>query len=329
MKVALVLGAGGRVGAAYLAGALTALEIDLGFDARDADLIVGTSAGSLVGAVLRAGVPASDLAAWTVGARRTAAGSVLPAPDDVTEFPAVSVRDFLRPMRPPSLAFFARAVRAPWQFDLLRAYALHLPAGRHDLMPDLVWLDAVFGDAWPGDPTWLVAAGARSGRRRVLGRDRRDLPISAAVAASCAVPGYFSPVSVGTADDRERLVDGGVVSTTSADLVTSLDPPVDLAVVVAPMSTSGGAGTDLVGLMRRRVRRQVDREARVVAAHGIDVLRIEPGPEVSRLAGFDFMADDHAVDTVRAAVLETGALLRKQPLAARLDRLVHHHDHAA
>jgi NTE family protein len=318
MKVALVLGAGGRVGAAYLAGALTALEIDLGFDARTADLIVGTSAGSLVGAVLRAGVPASDLAAWTVGARCSPAGAVLPEPGNVTEFPSVSVRDFIRPLRPPSVSFFARAVRAPWQFDALRAYALHLPAGRHELRPELTWLDAAFGDAWPCAETWLVAAGARSGRRSVLGRDRYDVPVSASVAASCAVPGYFSPVSTG--DDHERLVDGGIVSTTNADLLTSAEPPIDLAIVIAPMSTAGGAGTDLVGLMRRRVRRQLDRELRVVAAHGIDVLRIEPGRDVSRLAGFDFMAEDNAVDIVRAAVLETGAALRSNPLLARVDR---------
>src|SRR6478672_1884140 len=67
-RVGLVLGGGGAVGAAYHAGALAALEHDLGWDARNADVILGTSAGSLVGALLRLGVPATDLAALTVGA---------------------------------------------------------------------------------------------------------------------------------------------------------------------------------------------------------------------------------------------------------------------
>jgi len=67
-RVGLVLGGGGAVGAAYHAGALAAIEQDLGWDARNAAVIVGTSAGSLVGALLRLGVPATDLAALTVGA---------------------------------------------------------------------------------------------------------------------------------------------------------------------------------------------------------------------------------------------------------------------
>ena len=66
-RVGLVLGGGGAVGAAYHAGALAAIEHDLGWDAHDADVIVGTSAGALVGALLRLGAPATDLAALTVG----------------------------------------------------------------------------------------------------------------------------------------------------------------------------------------------------------------------------------------------------------------------
>ena len=62
-KVAVVLGAGGTVGHAFHAGVLTALHDELGWDARRADLLVGTSAGSIVASMLRAGMPAADLAA--------------------------------------------------------------------------------------------------------------------------------------------------------------------------------------------------------------------------------------------------------------------------
>ncbi|MPY93695.1 MAG: patatin-like phospholipase family protein, partial [Acidimicrobiia bacterium] len=55
-RVALVLGAGGTVGHAYHAGTLAALGELTGWDARHADVVVGTSAGSIVGAMLRAGV---------------------------------------------------------------------------------------------------------------------------------------------------------------------------------------------------------------------------------------------------------------------------------
>src|SRR5450755_4572197 len=65
--VGLVLGAGGVVGQAYQAGVLAGLERQAGWDPRDAELIVGTSAGSVTGAALRVGVPATDLAAMAVG----------------------------------------------------------------------------------------------------------------------------------------------------------------------------------------------------------------------------------------------------------------------
>src|SRR5688500_669671 len=67
-RTGLVLGAGGIVGQAYHAGVLAALEHDLGCDPRTADVIVGSSAGSVTGTLLRLGVPASDLAAYAVEA---------------------------------------------------------------------------------------------------------------------------------------------------------------------------------------------------------------------------------------------------------------------
>ena len=75
--VGLVLGAGGVVGQAYHAGVLAVLEHDYGWDPRTADVIVGTSAGSITGTLLRAGVPASELAAWAVRAPLSAEGMVL------------------------------------------------------------------------------------------------------------------------------------------------------------------------------------------------------------------------------------------------------------
>src|SRR5437868_2709839 len=104
-RVALVLGGGGAMGAAYHAGALTALEQDLGWDAREAAVIVGTSAGSLVGALLRMDVPSSDLAALTVGAAALAASPALVASlSDRPEFPPVTLGSFLRLPRLPSPA---------------------------------------------------------------------------------------------------------------------------------------------------------------------------------------------------------------------------------
>src|SRR5580698_7831356 len=76
-SIGLVLGAGGVVGQAYQAGVLAALEREIGWDPRLATVIVGTSAGSVTGAALRVGVPATDLAATATGAPLSRRGSAL------------------------------------------------------------------------------------------------------------------------------------------------------------------------------------------------------------------------------------------------------------
>jgi len=60
-RVGLCLGAGGLMGQAYHAGVLAALQIELGWDARELELVVGTSAGAVTGALLRLGTSPLDL----------------------------------------------------------------------------------------------------------------------------------------------------------------------------------------------------------------------------------------------------------------------------
>ena len=56
-----MLGGGGVLGAAWMVGALTALEAELGVDVREFDEFVGTSAGSVLAGLLGAGVSVADL----------------------------------------------------------------------------------------------------------------------------------------------------------------------------------------------------------------------------------------------------------------------------
>ena len=72
--IGLVLGAGGIVGGAYHAGTLAAIHEVTGWDPRDADVIVGTSAGSAAGATLRAGLSGADMFARATGGQLSAAG---------------------------------------------------------------------------------------------------------------------------------------------------------------------------------------------------------------------------------------------------------------
>ena len=74
-RIGLVLGAGGVTGGAFHAGVLAALAEGTGWDPRRAEIVVGTSAGSVTAAALRAGLPAADLAARAEGRPLSAEGA--------------------------------------------------------------------------------------------------------------------------------------------------------------------------------------------------------------------------------------------------------------
>ncbi len=215
-RVGLVLGGGGVVGQAYHSGVLAVLEHDFGFDARTVDVIVGTSAGSITGTLLRLGVSAEDLAAWTVKAplsdegdvMRHVAGTRVP---DLAPFRPLSV--LRRPLGLPGRHMVQRALTRPWRFRPLAAGMALLPPGRHDIVEQLAALRELERPEWPQPPLWICAVRRRDGRRVVFGRPGTPpVPIHLAVAASCAVPGYFAPVQIG----GHSYLDGGVHSPTNA-----------------------------------------------------------------------------------------------------------------
>src|SRR4051812_27370312 len=136
MRVGLVLGGGGLSGIAFHAGALCAMEHDLGWDPRSAELIVGTSAGSVVGALLRFGVPASDLAARATGAVTSTGTTARPGPGARRRprpLPSLSARDLVRPLRLPHHSLVTSTLRHPWKADPLAALMTLARDGRADL----------------------------------------------------------------------------------------------------------------------------------------------------------------------------------------------------
>src|SRR4051812_32601356 len=120
-RVGLVLGGGGVLGQAFHAGTLAALEHDIGWDARDAEVIVGTSAGALGGAALRSGVPASALAAWCVGAPLWGVASELAARTELGEYDPFSLSQLRFGL--PDRALLARVLRRPWEVAPVTALA--------------------------------------------------------------------------------------------------------------------------------------------------------------------------------------------------------------
>lgn len=299
MRVGLVLGAGGVTGVAYHAAALAALERELGWDPRTADIVTGTSAGSVTGALLRRGISAGDMALIAVGDEPLATpGGIARALHDRPEFPSVSLRSLVGRPRLPSAALVGAWLRRPWRVDPISALISVLPDGQLDLTEHASALDELLGSPWPDDDLWICAVRHNDLRRVVFGRDLR-VRLAAAVAASCAIPGYFRPVQIG----RRAYLDGGVRSPTNADVLRR--SPLDLAVIVSPMSGRDLGRLGAVTAVRRHARGKLAGERRRLEAAGIPSVVIEPGPAVIEALGVDFMSHARTADIVEAAMADT------------------------
>jgi NTE family protein len=314
-SVGLVLGAGGIVGQAYHAGVLSALESELGWDPRSADVIVGSSAGSITGTLIRLGVPASDLVALATASPLSPEGRALMdrIRADQTELPSPPPANWFRPWRPPSIALLNEIARRPWAFRPEVAAITMLPAGRIDLTERAAGLHAMIGDHWP-DRLWICAVRRTDGVRTVFGTSGSpEAPLAAAVLASCAIPAYFAPVTIGGVE----YFDGGVHSLTNADVLSRRRP--DVVIAVSPMSTSRAAiGRRPDGLIRWSAHRRLERETRRLEAAGCAVIRIEPGTSALGVMGLNMMSDRRSPQVVDAAVDETIRAIAENRIPADL-----------
>jgi|tagenome__1003787_1003787.scaffolds.fasta_scaffold20936630_3 NTE family protein len=304
-RIGLVLGGGGVVGQAYHSGVLAVLQHDFGYDARSADLIVGTSAGSITGTLLRLGVSPEDLAAWTVKAPLSSDGAVLRqlADTDLPELAPFRPLELLtRPARLPGWHMLRRAVSQPWNFRPLAAALALVAPGRHDIVAQLSALEELEGARWPDRGLWICAVRRRDGRRVVFGRPGTPpAPLHLAVAASCAVPGYFAPVEIG----GHSYVDGGIHSPTNAALLRGCG--LDLAIIVSPMSGPPGVRPDLYAATRRHSARLLQREVRALEQAGVRTLVFTPSAAEQRAMGNDMMSRDHLDEVIQQSFFAAGA----------------------
>jgi NTE family protein len=318
-SIALVLGAGGVIGGAYHAGALAALAEGTGWDARDAALIVGTSAGSGAAASLRLGISPGDHLR-----RAQDLEPDDPAPDldpalprrrvELPDHPGFAPLDLLRPTA-PFLLLSTFLAPGPVRPGLLSGL---LPRGR---VPTAFLGDRVragFGERWPDEPTWICTTRARDGKRVVFGRDDvDDTDLGTAVQASSAVPGYFEPVRIG---DHQYL-DGGAFSPTNADLVAGLG--FDLVVVISPMSAVPTA-LGLAGALDPRLSsrtlhaRTLAREVATVRDRGTPVLVLQPTAADLTVMGGNALDNSTAPPVARAAHRSVRALLGRGVVADRV-----------
>lgn len=322
MRVGLVLGAGGVVGASWLIGALEALKSETGWNPSEADMIVGTSAGSVIGALTAAGVDPEFMAAYTAGGKLDEVsdgeqrGDIVAAriSEDFERVEASHYRPALAfpPVGPGSWRMAANSLLHPGRHTPATLIGGLLPRGFVSTAPIQQLVEDFVPTCWPDHPSfWSVAADYCTGDRVAFGE--RNAPVASvgkAVAASCAIPGFYHPVKIG----GRRYVDGGIVSMSNLDMlcgqrldvVICLNPTSSLAQVAAksPSERIGAA-------LRASSGRRVGQEARKLRACGTDVVLLQPTAEDLAIMGINFMARGRRLEVTEQAVRSTALQLRE------------------
>jgi NTE family protein len=223
-RKALILAGGGVTGIGWELGILTGLA-ELGLDLSDADVVVGTSAGSVVGAQLTTGVPLPELYAAQL---RDPTGEIA-----AKLGPAVLLRFALANLLPGS------DQRARARVGKLALAARTVPEAERRAVIE----ERLPQREWPERQLLVTAVEAETGDFTVFDRDS-GVPLVDAVAASCAVPMVWPPITIA----GRRYVDGGVRSGANADLATGCGRVVVLAPMTASLRRSGRISEQLATL---------------------------------------------------------------------------------
>lgn len=295
-RVGLVLGAGGITGIAWLAGAIRALEEHTGWEASSVDILAGTSAGAVVATVLAADYDPCDLLVYAE------------QPDMLMAAIARARRGRdPEPRTLPLPASLRLGISGLVNPDIRRLTGF-LPTGvvSGDEIRGLTHEAASNG--WPTDrELWLNARDAQSGRHVTFGRrGTPEVSLADAVVASCAVPGYYRPVSIGAS----RYVDGGVRSLTNADLLA--DEGCDIVIVMSPFSSTNRGpllDTALFGLPRRATAMRTAREVALLREAGSQVVCIQPTGADIKAMGLNPMERAHSRHVMDTATASIAALL--------------------
>ncbi len=237
-KTAIVLAGGGLTGAVYEVGALRAIDAML-VDRRvnDFDIIVGTSAGALVGSMLARGITPGEMMRTLDGAQ-PGSSRILPK-----HLFSLNTHEFLQKgLRFPvtvknALSHYLRHRRDMNLFDIVWSLTDALPSGLYDNHELELFLQAVWQEYGLSDDfediereLYVIATDLDTGKRAVFGSSsRQKAPISKAVAASSAVPLLYRPVRIG---DQE-FIDGAVRGNASLDI--AIEAGARLIVCINPL----------------------------------------------------------------------------------------------
>ena len=284
-KRALVLGSGGPVGIAWETGVLAGLA-EAGVDLSDTDLIVGTSAGSIVGAQVAMGKAFGDLAASIL---EESAPLSRPSP----HLPVLPDPDFTNFTNKMAEAISGKRAAREVRVEIGK-WALRTETVSEEMF--IAILDYLFyefvEDRWPDRNFACTAVDALSGEFVVWNKGA-SVSVKRAIASSCSVPGVFPPITI----NGRRYMDGGTHSPTNADLAKGYDNAVVIAV-------SGAAGDPE---MAAQFRRQLDKELIILRESGTKVELLVPGASSIRAFGPNLMDPRNAVGAVRAGLVQGNA----------------------
>ena len=263
---ALVLSGGGPVGIAWEAGLLAGLA-ENGVDLGQADYVVGTSAGSFVGAQIAMGrSPAKLVEAILAEAQNTPARTSTasgPAPDLQTLFK--HMQEAMAGVRP------AHEVRAQ-----IGAYALQAQTMSEDAFITNFGqsFSGLAEDAWPERNYACTAVDAVDGSFMIWNKESR-VGVTRAVASSCSVPGIFPPITI----NGRRYIDGGMRSFANADLAKGYD-------VVVVVAVRGNAAQDPISAAFQRI---LEKELQELRDSGSQVELIAPDAASVEAFGLNLM----------------------------------------
>jgi len=300
MRWGLVLGGGGILGGAWMVGALGALEDVHGLDVRDADIIVGTSAGSVTAAMLGAGVSVDEMRAHQFGDMANS-GLLATVVWDYDNITGGNLPPRPKLLGPGSASLVAANARRLTRMPPTAILAALLPEGRGTLDAVQKMVRGLVPEGWAPHPgVRAVAMDFDSGRRVAFG-DPGAPPahLADAVVASCSIPGWYHPMTI----NGRRYIDGGACSATNVDLTAGLG--LDEVFVLAPMVSftmdkPANVRARMERQWRERITRRCLREVAKVHKGGTDVTVVGPGPEDLAIIGGNLMASDR-----RHVVLET------------------------
>jgi len=245
---ALVLGGGGVTGIAWETGLIAGLA-DLGIDLAAADVIIGTSAGSLVGTDIASGQELESL---------YRAQLAPPAPEPAARMGWGVIGRLLWVMSTSRDPVRARARIGRWALA-----ARTMPeAGRREVFEARLPVSD-----WPAKMLKVTAVDAQTGEFAVFD-SAGDVGLVDAVGASCAVPGVWPPVTIG----GRRFVDGGVRSVANADLAAGYERVVIVAPVaqgIGHMTSPGRQAAGLAAAGARVVLVRPDRAAVHAIGHNV------------------------------------------------------------